>query len=427
MNKDSMIIENRNKDVSLIGIFGAEEIGNLQSRIARATGFSVSTIDYRGKKVVPGYFQEAYRTWISGNNNIHMNGITEALSAAKAAIVNRPYLFAEKNGLVKAAVPIIVNGQYLGALVCGYVFCENPDYIDPSTGEELILPEAGTDACKKDDRTEKALSGDIPAYPAEKIRDITELIFFLVQEMCRKEDYAMKLGDSEHNKVHLWDLRKKNRELKKTVQEMKLVSMKNNIQPQVLLNMLATLFNFAVLEDAVKTQEIADIFTSFLRYYVEFGRDYVSVGQEIQQIGRYLDVLKKQYQDRVDIVIERSQEDDTQLIPKLIIFPLVEYIVNFGVLNSNYRGIIRLDTEYTMDRCVVTIQFEHTSKYLKNVGYLNESGNVYDQRFYLEQLNLLEQRISYEYSEDYKLSVNPELIILDLPRNPGSIDNRVQE
>jgi len=80
-----------------------------------------------------------------------------------------------------------------------------------------------------------------------------------------------------------------------------------------------------------------------------------------------------------------------------------------------------------MDRCVVTIQFEHTSKYLKNVGYLNESGNVYDQRFYLEQLNLLEQRISYEYSEDYKLSVNPELIILDLPRNPGSIDNRVQE
>ena len=427
MNKDKMIIENRNKDVSLIGIFGADEIGDLQARIARATGFSVSTIDYRGNKVVAGYFQEAYRTWLSKNNDVQMNGITEALSAAKAAIINRPYLFSEQDGLVKAAVPIVVNGQYLGALICGYVFCEDPDYIDPSTGDVMIHPEAGPGAVKKDDRSDRALLKDILVCPAEKISDVTELISFLVKEMCRKEDYAMKLGDSEHNKVHLWDLRKKNRELKKSIQEMKLVSMKNNIQPQVLLNMLATLFNFAVLEDAVKTQEIADIFTSFLRYYVEFGRDYVSVGQEIQQIGRYLEVLKKQYQDRVEVVIERSQEDDSQLIPKLIIFPLVEYIVNFGVLNSNYRGIIRLETEYTMDRCVVTIQFEHTSKYLKNVGYLNESGNVYDERFYLEQLNLLEQRISYEYSEDYKLSVNPELIILDLPRNPGNMENRGQE
>ncbi len=402
-----------------MGLFGREVIGDLQRKIADATGFSVSTIDYRGEKVVAGYEQEYYKNYLLKGGEGNIDRISEALAAAKSAIINQPYLFRDRSALVKAAVPIIVNGQYLGAMICGYVRCENPDYVDPDTGKVLIQTEED-----RGHKGQEELLKTFPAWSAEKIRAVSDLVYYMISEMCQKENYALSLGDSEHNKVHLWDLRKKNRELKKTIQEMKLISMKNNIQPQVLLNMLATLFNFAVLENAVKTQEVAEIFTSFLRYYVEFGRDYVSVGQEISQMEKYLEVLKRQYQDRLEVRIDKSPEDESQLIPKLIIFPLVEYILNFGILNSNYRGVIHIDTEYTIDRFVLTLQFEHTGKYLKSVGYLNASGNVFDERFYLEQLNLLEQRIAYEYSEDYKISIVPELIILDLPRNSGSIDER---
>lgn len=421
MKMDHVQIENRNKDISLMGLFGSEVIGDLQRKIAEATGFSVFTIDYRGEKVVAGFEQEYYKNYLLKGGEGNIDRISEALAAAKSAIINRPYLFRGRNGLVKIAIPIIVNGQYLGALVCGYVCCGDPDYVDPATGEVLIQTDVETGSVGQAGQEElKAF----PVWSAEKIRAVSDLVYHMISEMCQKEDYALRLGDSEHNKVHLWDLRKKNRELKKMIQEMKLISMKNNIQPQILLNMLATLFNFAVMENAVKTQEIAEIFTSFLRYYVEFGRDYVSVGQEISQVERYLEVLKRQYQDRLDIRIDKSPENESQLIPKLIIFPLVEYIFNFGILSSNYRGVIHIDTEYTIDRFVLTLQFEHTGKYLKSMGYLNASGNVFDERFYLEQLNLLEQRIAYEYSEDYKISIDPELIILDLPRNSGSIDER---
>ena len=409
---DSSRIENRNKEVSLIGIFGTETIENLQKKIANATGFSVSTIDYRGERVVPEYYQKDFLRYRSDKADDTITRMTEALSSARAAITNFPYIFEGEDGLVKAALPIVVNEQYLGAMICGYVLCSNTDYRNPSTGERLIHDEnPGGSKAKRMDPT-----AGMSVFSAEKISDVTELIYFMINQMCQKENYVLKLGLSEHNKVHLWDLRKKNRELKRKLKESKLISMKNNIQPQVLLNMLVTLSSFAIIENAEKTQGLIEVYTSFLRYYIEFGRDYVPLEQELCQIIKYLDVLKEKYKERITVELNLSKEDSTQLMPKLILFPLIEYMINFGILNRTYRGVIHIDTEYTEDRCVVTMQFEHTGKYLKNVGYLNESGNVFDERSYLEQLNLLEQRVAYEYPENYKLSIDPDLIILNIPR-----------
>ncbi len=417
---DNAIIENRNKEVSLIGIFGTETIEILQKKIADATGFSVSTIDYRGERVVPGYFQKDYLRLRPHKADDATSRMTEALSSARAAITNLPYIFEGEDGLVKAALPIVINDQYLGAMICGYVYCADKDYMDPSTGERLIHND-NLAAGKMD---EKDGTEQMPVYTAEKIGSLTDLIYYMISQMCQKENYVLKLGTSEHNKVHLWDLRKKNRELKRKLKETKLISMKNNIQPQVLLNMLVTLSSFAIIENAQKTQELIEVYTSFLRYYIEFGRDYVPLEQELYQIKKYLDVLKEKYSERITVQLNSSKEDSTQLMPKLILFPLVEYMINFGILNRNYRGIVHIDTEYTEDRCVVTMQFEHTSKYLKSVGYLNESGNVLDERSYLEQLNLLEQRVAYEYPENYKLSIDPDLIILNIPRVMNDMENQ---
>ena len=417
---DKATIENRNKEVSLIGIFGTETIEILQKKIANATGFSVSTIDYRGERVVPGYYQKDYLRYRRNKTDDTTTRMSEALSSARAAITNLPYIFEGEDGLVKAALPIVVNEQYLGAMICGYVNCPDKDCTDPSTGERLIHDDnlLGNKAGMKE------ISDSVTTYTAEKISSMTELIYYMITQMCQKENYVLRLGLSEHNKVHLWDLRKKNRELKKKLKESKLISMKNNIQPQILLNMLVTLSSFAIIERAEKTQELIEVYTSFLRYYIEFGRDYIPLEQELYQIKKYLDVLKDKYSERITVQLNPSKEDSTQLIPKLILFPLIEYMINFGVLNRSYRGVVHIDTEYTEERCVVTMQFEHTSKYLKSVGYLNESGNVLDERAYLEQLNLLEQRVAYEYPENYKLSVDPDLIILNIPRVLNDMENQ---
>ena len=417
---DNAMMENRNKEVSLIGIFGTETIEILQKKIADATGFSVSTIDYRGERVVPGCFQKDFLRHRLHKADDTTSRMTVALSSARAAITNLPYIFEGEDGLVKAALPIVINDQYLGAMICGYVHCPDKDYTDPSTGERLIHND-NLVAGKMEDQDSLE---HMPVFTAEKIGNLTDLIYYMISQMCQKENYVLKLGISEHNKVHLWDLRKKNRELKRKLKETKLISMKNNIQPQVLLNMLVTLSSFAIIENAQKTQELIEVYTSFLRYYIEFGRDYVPLEQELYQIRKYLEVLKEKYSERITVQLNSSKEDSTQLMPKLILFPLLEYMINFGILNRNYRGIIHIDTEYTEDRCVVTMQFEHTSKYLKSVGYLNESGNVLDERAYLEQLNLLEQRVAYEYPENYKLSIDPDLIILNIPRVINDMENQ---
>lgn len=405
--------QNRNKDISLLGLFGKETFEEFQKKMAKATHFSFSIIDYKGSEVVPGYYQKEYKEFLRQIGEDHTCQMSSAFAAAKAAITNLPYIYLCQCGLIKIAIPIVVNEQYLGAVLCGHVYCEDIDYMDEETNLSIIQKDFPMNA----EKAEHLFS--IPVISAEQIKANADMIFYVMKELCKKETFALQAGNVEHNRVHLQDLRNKNNNLQKKVDEYELTQLMAKMHPQSLLNMLVTISNTAIVEDAIMTQDIVEIFSSILRYYVEDSRTRISLNEEFQQINHYLNVFKLRYENKFDVEIHPAESLNQLMIPKLIMLPLVQYVVNLGALKHNFNGRIICSTELISARCVFTIRFEHDEDAKQVMGYLNESGNVIDERMFHDQIGQLEKRIGFAYPNDYKLSITEEMIVLDIPANIG--------
>lgn len=61
--------------------------------------------------------------------------LQRAFAAAKSAIKNCPYIFTCPNGLVHMAIPIVVNNQYIGAIIGGPIRCEKKALKDSELGD----------------------------------------------------------------------------------------------------------------------------------------------------------------------------------------------------------------------------------------------------------------------------------------------------
>jgi len=407
----------RNKEISIVGLFGEKRLGELQEKLAEATDFSFSIIDYRGGEIVPPHFHRDYADYLRKHGEDQSCQLSSAFAAAKAAITNLPYIYLCQCGLVKAAIPIIVHEQYLGAIICGYIRCNDPDETDPATGEPVIHKDFQADDTKEYSEDLKK----IPSYPAGKIAGIAGLVFYLMQEMSAKEEYIIRMDKDEHNQVHLKELRKKNKELTEAIRTLEWDNEKKDIYPQALINMLVTVSNFAILEDANKTANVIESLSSILRYYLGHGRETVSLNKEMVQMEKYLEVIREQYENRLKVVVERKGITKDQKVPKLALFSLLNYLLSYTVPSSDYRGTLTARAEYVKDRCMITLRFDHEGTEEQSEFLQNFSDMLMDEKDYLEQITVIEKRLDRICKGDYHLSVQRNLITLDLPKETGNM------
>ena len=401
-----------------MGVFSADDFDQLQKKLGLATGFSFSIIDYRGGQVLPGYYQESYRNYLSRAGEDESCQMHAAFAAARAAITNVPYIYLCPCGLVKVAIPIVVHNQYLGAIICGHVRCDDRDTVDPETKLAIIQK----DFPISDYRIREDLLQDMPVFTAERIRYIADMVFYVIEEMCRKQEYVLRMGDDSRNRLHLQDLRKKNKELEEQINRLEKNTLKVNLMPQTMLNMFVTISSLAIMEDAAMTQDVVKIYSSILRYYIEYHKDDITLDRELEQIGNYFDVLQIQYENRIKLDIKCDEKVKAQKLPKLTLLPLAEYIVNVAVLGHGFKGDISCQAKLISGRCVIIYELksdDHTTEHLLPVNHM---GNNSDIRKIYDQLNTIEKRVAYAYQDDYKLTIDADKIILDIPRvdNMGS-------
>lgn len=409
------IVTNNKKEVSLLGLFGKEKLEDLQKKIAGATDFSFSIVDFKGDEVIDGVVLNNYCENKKSTGACQNCKMACAFSAAKAAFTNNPYLFECEQGLVAAAIPVIVNNQYLGAVLCGRVRCSDKEN----------LPDAVAGAASKTIHEENNPSlakayEIISEFDCQKIRAVSSLVHDYFQELCAKETYAILLADYEHKEVHLKDLRKKNSSLRKHMEDANMKALRASLLPQLLLNMFVTVSNYAILEEATQTERVLEEMSSILRYYTEYDKNRIRLSQEIKQVENYMNILSGCYENRLKCHIQYKNETEKQMIPKLSLLPLVQYVADFGILSNHSKGTFHLDTTFSSDRCVISIQFEKTENDMQMMGYLKHSGNIMDETAMRNQLEDVKKRLDYEYKGDYSMKIQKDMIVLNIPRTSES-------
>lgn len=229
----------------------------------------------------------------------------------------KPYAYKCAGGLLDAAAPIIIDGQYAGCILCGQVI--------PSEDREEFIQDV--------------VARNIPlGLPKEEFEEEVRKIEPLsrdrfeaaVDMLSLTANNIIQNGAANIAQARLLTEAQERAALQTALQETQLKALKAQINPHFLFNSLTLLGYTALEEGASRTEEIAYTLSDLLRYSLRNMSTVVELGEEMEMIDQYLTMQKIRFGDRLSSQISLAPELAQFEIPCMVLQPLVENAVIHG-------------------------------------------------------------------------------------------------
>jgi sensor histidine kinase YesM len=157
-------------------------------------------------------------------------------------------------------------------------------------------------------------------------------------------------------------------ELKALVKESELSSLKSQINPHFLFNSLNSISSLTMISPE-RAQDMVINLSEFLRYSLSNKKEILTnFENELQNIERYLKIEKIRFGKR--LYVEKHIENETLplLIPGLILQPIIENAIKYGVYESTDQSNILLESKIYEHFLLVRISNEFDPDFLINKG-----------------------------------------------------------
>ena len=177
-----------------------------------------------------------------------------------------------------------------------------------------------------------------------------------------------------------------------------------------MLNLLTTISSFSIIENANRTENIIAEMAGVLRYYLDNTLEIIPLSEELKQIELYLDVLRQQYDDRLEYRVYCQEEVEKQKIPIVGLFPFVEQLVDFGVFSGHFRGTVYIDAEKKEEYCQIVLQLESSGLSMGHFG-----ADITDSNFVQMQEADTRKRYAKEFGKDFEITVDPNVVTVKIP------------
>lgn len=126
------------------------------------------------------------------------------------------------------------------------------------------------------------------------------------------------------------------------LKDAELLALQTQINPHFLFNTLAAGMQLALSENAERSAEFMDNLASFIRYALRSPSRLVRVAEEIENVERYIWLLRLRFGERYRFTVTASPECLERATPALILQPLVENSVAHGLKDREAGGEIRV-------------------------------------------------------------------------------------
>ena len=131
-------------------------------------------------------------------------------------------------------------------------------------------------------------------------------------------------------------------ELKRTLKEAELSMLKSQLNPHFIFNSLNSI-NSLTMTNPEKAQEMVIALSEFLRYAVKPGQEeMITIKKELDAIEQFVLIEKVRFGERLQLKMECEEDCLTYKLPPLIIQPLIENAVKYGVHESTEVGDIKI-------------------------------------------------------------------------------------
>ena len=134
-------------------------------------------------------------------------------------------------------------------------------------------------------------------------------------------------------------------------------ALKAQINPHFLYNSLNSISALTSV-DAARARHMCILLSDFLRSTLGMGeRQSIPLGEEFELLRRYLAIEKVRFGARLSVEESIAENCEAQMVPPLLLQPLVENAVVHGIANVVDEGILRLTAARTPEQGIaITIE-----------------------------------------------------------------------
>lgn len=153
------------------------------------------------------------------------------------------------------------------------------------------------------------------------------------------QEYIEELTDSMHRES---EMKEHELVMQSRMKEVQLRSLQAQINPHFLFNTLNAGAQLAMMEGADKTTEFIDNMAEFFRYNIKKINLDASIGEEVAMVDKYIYILNVRFTGEINFEKEIDEEVLSVRVPSMILQPLIENSVNYGIRDIDWEGKIKL-------------------------------------------------------------------------------------
>lgn len=152
------------------------------------------------------------------------------------------------------------------------------------------------------------------------------------------------------------ETKERTNDLEKLGKEAELAMLRQQLQPHFLFNTLNSI-SALVMSKPEQARQMIQQLSDFLRGTVKKSdQQFVDLASEFKQLQLYLDIEKVRFGHRLETIVELDEPSFAFLLPPLLLQPLVENAIKFGLYDTIEKVTIRVGVKTENKQLVITIE-----------------------------------------------------------------------
>lgn len=304
-----------------------DRLQTLQDNFSKSMMVALVVVDEDGVPVTqPSGFCEYCEYARQDPKQKHQCYQSDAAGGKLAMQSGKPAVYRCYCGFVECAVPIMINGRYLGAFISGQVKIDKTDDNHPVP---YILSQNKNIA---NDERYTALFNKAQSMPYDRFESIAYTLFNVASYLVEQAHNTYIQSELRRKEIELTDELRKRMEIERSLHEAEFKALSYQINPHFLFNVLNTIGRLAFLEEAQRTETMVHDFADMMRYLLrKNNQGLITLKQEINYVKNYMSIQTVRMGNRFTYSIDIPDRYLNVVCPFLVLQPLVENFFNYVV------------------------------------------------------------------------------------------------
>lgn len=191
-------------------------------------------------------------------------------------------------------------------------------------------------------------------------------------------------------------INKKAMELEKSLLTSRLELLKGQLNTHFLFNTLHTISSFVVRKQNDEANKMLVRLSELLRFALKENRQQlIPLHKEMELLKLYLEIQETRFRDRLQLDVHIQPEVQNSLVPSLLLQPIVENAVKYGVEPFHDNGKVTIDIHAVNGTLIIQVK-DNGKKNFKDIDFNSGIG-----------LSNTKERLKQLYDNNQKFSISP--------------------